>query len=263
MDKVSSLREFELYLSARCRPSTTKVYVHALKLWFSYLNGSDPSQRTAQSYIDSLIKMKLSSSTINLRGHAIRRWFKWRGKTIELDYPTSIHLGDPEYLTIDEIGRLIAVCRTPLERMLVIVLFDTAIRISELLNLYVDCIDWKRKLISITRKGGKSDLVNVSDRGLQALRDWLDARAFNTEKVLGNIEYYDVWALIKSIGKRANLRVKLRPHLFRHSRAIHMLMNGAALTDVQQHLGHRSIATTANVYGRFKAIDLKARIPKW
>jgi len=263
MDKASSLLGFEAYLKARCRPGTTEVYIHALRLWFSYLNGSEPSRKTAQSYIESLIRKKLSSSTVNLRAHAIRRWFKWRGKSIELDYPTSNYYREPEYLKIDEVEKVISVCRTPLERALIIVLFDTGVRISELLNTHVDDIDWKKKLISVVRKGGRESYVNISDKGLQALREWLDSRQFNTDKVFGSLEYYDAWRLFKDIGKNANLRINLRPHLLRHSRAIFMLMNGATLHDVQMHLGHMSITTTANVYSRFKAIDLKERIPAW
>lgn len=264
MDRASSLQGFEAYLKSRCRPGTTKVYIHALRLWFSYLNGNNPSQKTAQSYIESLIKKKLSSSTVNLRAHAIRRWFKWRGKSIELDYPTSDYYKEPEYLEIDEIEKVIAVCRTPLERALITLLFDTGVRISELLNIHVDNIDWKRKLISVVRKGGRESWVNVSDKGLQALTEWLDTRQFNTERVFGSLVYYDAWRLFKDIGKRANLDgVNIHPHIFRHSRAIFMLMNEATLYDVQQHLGHKSITTTANIYGKFKAVDLKKRIPAW
>lgn len=261
MDKSNTLTEFGHYVSARCRPGTAKVYVHALKLWFNYLDGGKPSQETAQSYVNHLINRKLSRSTINLRGHAIKRWFKWMGSPIELDYPTSVNIKEPEYLNIKEVEKVIAVCRTPLERALVIVLFDTAVRISELLNIRVDDIDWSRGLLSVTRKGGNRDLVNISDRGLKALREWLDSRQLNTERVFGSIEYYDVWGLLRSIGARVKL--KLRPHMFRHSRAVFMLMNNASLHDVMMHLGHKSINTTAAIYGRYTAMDLKKRIPKW
>lgn len=263
MDKVSSLQDFESYLKVRCRPGTAKVYMHALRLWFLYLNGGQPSKKTAQSYIELLIEKKLSSSTVNLRAHAIRRWFKWRGKSIELDYPTSSYYKEPEYLEIDEVEKVIAACRTPLERALVILLFDTGVRISELLGIDVDDVDWKRKLICVVRKGGGESFVNVSDKGLQALKQWLDSRQFNTQKVFGSIEYYPTWRLLKSIGKRSGLDANVHPHIFRHSRAIFMLMNDAELYDVQQHLGHKSITTTANIYGKFKAVHLKGRIPSW
>jgi len=264
MDKASSLLGFEAYLKVRCRPGTAKVYMHALRLWFLYLNGGQPSQKTAQSYIESLITKKLSSSTVNLRAHAIRRWFKWRGKSIELDYPTSDYYKEPEYLEISEVEKVIAVCRTPLERALVILLFDTGVRISELLGIHIDDVDWNRKLISVVRKGGRESYVNASDKGLNALKEWLDTRQFNTERVFGSLEYYPTWRLLKDIGKRANLNgVNIHPHIFRHSRAIFMLMNGATLHDVQQHLAHKSITTTANIYGKFKAVDLRERIPGW
>ena len=263
MDKQNILREFTTYLDARCRPGTSKVYTHALGLWFAYLNDNEPSQQSAQSYINHLLKQKLSPSTINLRGNAIRRWFKSKGMKVELDFPTSIQYKEPEYLEIEEVEKLITVCKTPLERTLVMVLFDTAVRISELLNLRVKDIDWRRKLISVTRKGGHQEWVNIGDKGLQALRFWLDNRGFDTEKVFGGLDYYSAWQLTKNLGKRSGVKVNIHPHIFRHSRAIFMRMNGAELADVQQHLGHKSITTTANIYGRFKAVDLKNRIPKW
>lgn len=265
MDKTSNLQKFESYLTDRkCRPGTVKVYTYALGLWFSFLNGNEPSKKTAQLYIESLIKKNLSPSTVNLRAHAIRRWFKSRGESLELDYPTSDYYKEPEYLEIEEIEKVIAVCRTPLERALIIVLFDTGVRISELLNVHVDGINWGRKLLSVIRKGGKEALVNVSDKGLQALQEWLDSRQFNTDRVFGSLEYYDAWRLIKSIGKRTGLSgVNIHPHIFRHSRAIYMLMNDAEYHDVQQHLGHKSITTTLNIYGKFKAIHLRKRIPEW
>jgi len=262
MDKLNTIQQFESYLNARCQPGTAKVYVNALKLWLSYLNGNEPSQKSAQSYINSLIKKKLSPSTVNLRGSAIRRWFKYQGIKIELDYPTAIRLKEPQYLSIEEVEQVIAACRTPLERALVIILFDTAVRVSELMNLRIKDIDWNKGLLSVTRKGGGGDLVNISDRGAKALRDWIDSRQLDTERVFGSVEYYDVWRLLRVIGKRAGLK-NVRPHIFRHSRAIQMLSNGATIYAVQQHLGHKNISTTMNVYGRFKAADLKEQIPSW
>ena len=129
--------------------------------------------------------------------------------------------------------------------------------------MHVDDINWEGGLLSVISKGGKADFVNISSRGLEALRIWLDNRQIDTEKVFGSIEYYDAWRLLRNISKRGKFRIELRPHLLRHSRAIQMLRNGATIYAVQQHLRHRSISTTMNIYGRFKAGDLKEQIPKW
>jgi len=258
-----NVQEFRSYLEARYRPGTAKVYADAVARWLSSTNGVAPTQESAQAYINSLIKDGLSSSTVNLRAHSIKKWFKWQGSKIELDYPTSIRPRDPEYLSPAELKKVISVCRTPLEKALVVVLFDTALRISELLNIRVSDIDWENGLLSVTRKGGWVDKVNISGKGIEALKEWLSHRPVNDTKVFGSIEYYDAWRLLKKIGQRAKLSINLRPHIFRHSRAIQMLMKGATIQDVMLHLGHKNMNTTASIYGRFKAVDLKRRIPQW
>jgi len=103
--------------------------------------------------------------------------------------------------------------------------------------------------------------VNISSKGLAALEEWLDARNSRSKKVFMGLSYYDAWVMIKAVGRRAG--IPLHPHIFRHSRAVQMLMNGAELHTVQQHLGHKSITTTANLYGRFKAVHLKELVPAW
>ncbi len=260
MSYKTVLLKFDAYLAEHVSPNTLKVYTHAIKLWFVYLDGDKPSQYSAQAYVDSLRRAGKAASTISLRANAIMRLFKWQGKPIVLDCPT-IRLGEPEYLVLEEIERLLATTTTVLEETLIIVLFDTAVRISELLNIELSDINWTGKYISVIRKGGRREEVNISDKALEALSTWLDVRQTESKKVFMDLSYYDAWLIIKIAGKRAGL--KLHPHIFRHSRAIHMLMNGADMRIVKEHLGHTNIATTYNIYGRFKAVHLKELVPAW
>lgn len=265
---VIELTRFKSYLDGKVRPGTVRLYVYAVGKWFIHLqclNGSvnvlsKADRLHAQAYVDMMKNEHKSPSTVCTHAHAIMRYFKWKGKVVELECP-SITFGDPEYLSLADVKRLIAACRTPLERAIVIVLFDTAIRINELLTLESEDIDRDMGMITVTRKGGKRDAVNISERAMGALDEWISARKSKTTHVFDNMRYWDAWNMVKQIGIRAGLKV--HPHMLRHSRAIHMLMNGAKLHDVQQALGHRSITTTADIYGRFKAIDLKDRIPAW
>jgi len=260
MSYTTDLHKFEEYLEGRVSPNTVKVYMYALRQWMGYLDGNRPSQETAQSYLDKLSKAGKSASTVSLRGHAIMRFFRWKGKPIILDIPT-IQIGDIDYLVIEQIEVLLATCNTVLECTLITVLFDTAIRISELLNLELDDIDWVNGLITVIRKGGRKEEVNISVKALESLGEWLDARESQSKRVFMDISYYDAWRVIKGVGKRAG--IEIHPHIFRHSRAVHMLMNGADIRVVKDHLGHKNIATTINIYGRFMAKHLKQLVPVW
>lgn len=260
MSYKADLAKFEEYLKSRVSPNTVEVYIYALKRWFQVLDGDKASQETAQAYVDRLIKAGKSASTASLSAHSIMRYFRWKGKPITLDCPT-IRIGEIKYLVIEEIEKLLAICITVLEEMLITVLFDTAVRISELLNLELDDINWDRGLISVVRKGGRKEEVNISEKALDALSAWLDVRKSNSKRVFMDISYYDAWVILRDVGKRAG--IKVNPHIFRHSRAIHMLMNGADIRTVKDHLGHRNIATTIDIYGRFMAIHLKELVPSW
>ncbi len=260
MDKTNELTVFEEYLNRRVAPGTVRVYIYALKLFFRWLDDGNPSQRLAQLYVDQITASGLSPNTVSTRAHAIRRWFRFKGNKIDLDCPT-IRQGEPEYLTVDQVYKVIGACNTLLERALVIVLFDTAVRISELLNINVDDIDWNGGFITVTRKGGRVEQVNTGKDALGVLEEWLAVRESSDNRVFMDIDYLRAWATIKGIGKRTGM--PLHPHIFRHSRAIQMLMTGAEITTVQQHLGHTRLATTADLYGKFKAVHLKKRVPAW
>lgn len=257
---MSDIERFADYLKDRVSPNTVRVYTYAVEQWLRTLNGNKPSQQGAQSYINRLIKAGRAPNTVSLRAYAIIRFFKWKGKAITLDRP-AIRIGEPDYLVLDQIEALLAVCNTVLERVLITVLFDTAVRVSELLNLELDDINRHNGFISVIRKGGRREEVNISEKGMNALEDWLDARESESNRVFMDLSYYDTWALMRRVGKRAH--IKVHPHIFRHSRAIHMLMNGAELHTVKEHLGHKNEATTANIYGRFKAVHLKELVPAW
>jgi len=260
MSYKSDLVKFEGYLRDRVSPNTVRVYMYALRRWFQSLDGGGISQEAAQTYIDGLMKAGKSASTASLRAHAIMRFFRWKGKLIILDCPT-IRIGEIKYLVIEEIEKLLAMCETALEETLVTVLFDTAVRISELLNLELDDIDWKRGLISVMRKGGRKEEVNISEKALTILAEWLEVRESESKRVFMDISYFDAWVILRALGRRAD--IKVNPHIFRHSRAVHMLMNGADIRTVKDHLGHRNVATTINIYGRFMAIHLKELVPAW
>lgn len=260
MNDMQELTQFRDYLSIRVQPGTVKVYINALRMWFASSNGSGQTTAAAQAYIDSLAKAGKSPSTVSTQAHAIMRYFRWKGENIRLDCPT-IRVGEPDYLSMKQIKTVLGACRSVLERTLVIVLFDTAVRISELLNLKLTDIDRDNGLIGVTRKGGRLEMVNISGKALDQLEVWLEARKSKSEMVFMDLEYYDAWRIVKKLGER--LGIKMHPHIFRHSRAVQMLLSGATLHDVQMHLGHASITTTANIYGRFKAIDTKSRIPSW
>ena len=264
------LSGFSSYLTTRVSKGTKELYminiIHWVRWVLQNVNSVNKTgivealnEKSAQDYINVLTKSK-SSSTASVSGHAVLRFLRWRGIDTKLEMPP-ITFSEPKYKTMDQVNKVLSHCDTPLEKTLITMLFDSGVRINELLNLKLSDIDWKMTTITVTRKGGRRDDVNISDRSITVLSEWLSNRKFKSDRVFGDLTYYQSWKIIKKIGIRSGIRIT--PHTFRHSRAVQMLKSGTDMYVVQQHLGHRRIATTMDIYGRFKAADLKDKIPDW
>jgi integrase len=255
----SRLVDFDEYLVKRkVAQGTRKLYIDDLSIWLETIDNPEPTQADAQKYIDSLTR--LSAATIAIIAHAMMKWFKFRGIVLELETP-KVRQSDPQYLTVKEFSDALEKCVSQLEKTMLIVLFDSGVRISELINLNLSDINYTNKTITVTRKGGKVDTVNISDKALNELSRWIESRNITSDRIFGEMTYYTAWEIFKKIGLRIGKH--LHPHMLRHSRAIQMLIAGAPMHIVQQHLGHVNIATTANIYSKFTVGDLRKQIPDW
>lgn len=261
MQSTEELNQFTEYMKGRVGESTLHMYVHALNHFFASINGSALTPELAQEYLNSLTKLGKSPSTVGLRAHAIMNYFKYKKMDVHLDCPP-IKVKKPEYLKPPEIDMVIKACRTQLEKTIVVMLYDTAVRISELLNLTTDNIDWDNGMISVIRKGGRETEVNMSPKASRELKSWLNMRQGASKKVFMDLDYYTVWGMVKAIGRRAGM-TNVHPHIFRHSRAIQLLRSRVPINIVSQHLGHKSISTTIDIYGQFTTMDIKEQIVSW
>lgn len=262
-DKNLDLDAFREYLDVRViqdtlSPDTVTTYLAVLLPFWAWLNGRMPCRELDQQYLDMLTLKGKSPSTVATTAHAIKRWHRWKDEAVDLEYPT-VTVGKPKYLDVDQIEELLEKCVTPLEQVLIRVLFDTAVRISELMRITLGDIDWEQGLVSVVRKGGHEGQVVMQPESMQAIRKWLSVRRSDDDRVFMDFNSSYARALIKKIGRRAGLHVT--PHMFRHSRAIQMLVLGIDPYVVQQHLGHLDIRTTLNVYGQFLPQHLRSRIP--
>jgi integrase/recombinase XerD len=256
MNKKLQLFNFDTYLEKRVSAGTRKLYMRSIEIWFQNLGSSEPTKELAQQYIDSLVK--LAPNTVAIIAHAIMRYFRWIGQAVELDRP-KVHVPEPEYLSVDQVKQLKNASITQLERTLVVLVFDSGIRISEFLNLTVDNIHFDTKMITVTVKGNRVVDVNIGDTAIDELSKWLETRPIKSNRVFGDMNYQSAYKMLRAIGARVNIEV--HPHMLRHSRAIQMLTAGTEMYVVQQQLNHVNLGTTANIYGRFKAIDLRKKIP--
>jgi len=154
------------------------------------------------------------------------------------------------------------------DRAILELLYASGLRVSELVNVTLDRLDFDNRIIRVTGKGDKTRLVPVGKRACEAIATYLNReRPAMVKKRTGNEIFLSsrgtklttvrIWQIVKAAAKNAGLDINVYPHLLRHSFATHLLSNGADLRIIQEMLGHADISTT-QVYTHVDQQRLKA-----
>jgi site-specific recombinase XerD len=239
--------------------STRECYIRTIKEFATFFNCSPDRLglehiRIFQAHL--FRDRKLSPNTVNQRLAALRFFFvktlhrPWN--TAETPYPKRVkHL--PKVMSPEEVGLLIESADLPFHRMILMTLYATGVRRSELANMRVSDIDSKRMVIRIRGKGLKDREVMLSKVLIEALREhwkqhqpkewlfpggsWHTSSRPITPKV--------AWQACLRAAKRCGLEKKVHPHVLRHCFATHLLDAGTDLRTIQKLLGHSSLEQTA------------------
>jgi len=176
-------------------------------------------------------------------------------------------------LTLEEIRMLIEVCdmqsnRGYRNRIILEMLYDTAIRASELCAVNIDNLDLAGGYLHVqSGKGDKDRIVPVSGRVCDLIRRY---RMFIRETFVGGnddgtlilnrygrmFNYKGILKIVKICAQKAGFTKNITCHVFRHTCATHMLQNGANIRVIQELLGHDSLTST-QIYTRLTIKDLK------
>lgn len=183
------------------------------------------------------------------------------------------------YLTEEELQKLFNSIDTSTNKgrrnlILLTLLYDTAARSNEIVNLRIEDIHLEEKYIILTGKGNKQRIVSMMEQTKKLLINYMkenhieNGYLFNINGNKMNNEFIrDVIKTINSLNKQ------ISPHTFRHTRAVHLLDKGVNIIYIQELLGHTSINTTmeyAKVIekSKFEAIkkanlEIDNNLPDW
>ena len=129
-------------------------------------------------------------------------------------------------------------------------LYATGVRVSELVNIKLNDIDFNRRVIRVIGKGSKERLIPFGEKAFIALNNYLASREHRNIKeiFLSNrgtgITRISFWNRVKFYLSRCGLSIEISPHTLRHAFATHILNRGADLRSVQMLLGHSDLSTT-------------------
>ncbi|HLH24828.1 MAG TPA: tyrosine-type recombinase/integrase [Chloroflexota bacterium] len=154
----------------------------------------------------------------------------------------------PKCLAAGEPERLVRACTTDRDRLLVECGLFLGLRVSELVHLQIEEVDLDaRRLLVNQGKGGKDRYVPIPQKLMAALAAWIGKRTAGPvflSRLGRGLTTRAVQQMLQAAGERAGLPRRVTPHMLRHTYATRLLERGATLREVQELLGHSSVATT-------------------
>lgn len=253
--------------------NTLEAYGRDLKRYLTFLEQkeiSDARSVAPQTVVDFLVQIKsegLSANSMNRALAALRGFYNYllQERVLEESPLTHIELAKvwmrlPDTVSQEEMNRILSGPdhSTPSglrDRAMLELLYATGLRVSELISLSMNSINWQVGFLAVMGKGGKERVVPVGRTAYDFVRRYVDearpkfVRSKTTEVLFLNrfgraFTRQGLWKIIVGYAQKAGLQKNVHPHTFRHSFASHLLEGGADLRAVQVMLGHSDISTT-------------------
>ena len=265
--------------------NTIEAYGRDLKRFLTFLSHHNTPLLTAPpssivAFLTSLKEDGLSPRSYARALVAIRRFYLFlkREKLIEKSPASLLEMPNflkklPQILSLDEVEKLLGApnSATPLglrDRSMLETLYATGLRVTELVSLRLNDLNFQVGYITAFGKGSKERIVPLGENAILWLRRYLDTARSSILKMResdhlfvtargGRMTRQNFWALIKRYGLLCGINSeKIKPHTVRHSFATHIMERGADLRFVQALLGHADISTT-QIYTHLKTERLK------
>lgn len=128
---------------------------------------------------------------------------------------------------------------------LLVLLYDTGARASEIINLKVEDIRLEEKVVILTGKGNKQRVVPIMENTKELIDQYLNQEKINNGLIFKkNATYSLIHHLFIKLNNQKNINKNITPHTFRRSRAIHLLDKGVNIMYIKELLDHESVTTT-------------------
>ena len=239
------LNKFFKFLNDYKIKDIKKITKETVRLYFLKQKNNNISNRTLGRYYSSLNSFFLYSIEHEYIGVNPLKF---------IDYPKYTKK-IPEYIYDYQLEKLLNEktsenVEIELRNKLIIhLLLDTGVRVSELVNIKVHDIDVEERIIKVFGKGSKERFVFFTSKTKELLINYFIKRKEKaiTDNLLINykgekLTERSVQKIIKLVGEKIGLDI--HPHLLRHTFATDLLNKGADIRMIQELLGHENLDTT-------------------
>ncbi len=184
----------------------------------------------------------------------------------------------PHFLSTDDIGRLLESPPSDKlgrrDRAILETLYSAGLRVSEVVGLNDDDIDFAGSVLRVRGKGKKERLAPIGSFAAKAIRIWMAerkslqrapapgvSRPLFVNRFGKRLTTRSVARMLEKYLRQTGLDSRTTPHTLRHSFATHLLDRGADIRSVQELLGHKSLVTT-QIYTHVSTANLRAAYEK-
>jgi integrase/recombinase XerC len=274
------ISEFLEYLKVTKNYSlhTVTAYENDLLQFGEYISKSGKNEKTDFNKIDLVFlksfisdlsdprarKNKYTKKSISRKISVLKSFYKYllSKKYIAKNFASALIFPKvarklPSFLTENEINKLLdekyVSDLSLLDKAVIELFYSTGIRLSELINLRIDKVNFRNRTIKVFGKGSKERIVPFGEQADKALKNYLSIRDIcnvsNSDYLFLNNSGKKLYPVKvnRMIKKNLSLVTDLKkksPHVLRHTFATHLLDRGADIRAVKDMLGHESLSTT-------------------
>jgi site-specific recombinase XerD len=274
MQTMTTAQSLELFLTALRGQSysskTLRAYGDDLRQFLSWVEKNrvdwdEPkrfSRADIEGFMNALASQQMSGITRVRKLAAIRKWFAFMVENkIMAGNPAHTVKGarreekEPGILYKEQYKALLYEASDNIRDYAIIQTFlQTGIRLSELVNLRVEDIDFEHRILTVRQGKGKKDRqIPLVDEAVKALRNYLRYR--NTELILDDETFFlakngtslnvsSVKYIVAKYVKKAGIRKKVSVHTLRHTFGAHKADKHMSLATLQELMGHKKKETT-------------------
>lgn len=266
MDNKEFLKKIEIELKiSKSSEFTIRNYLAAIGLLLQTVqkNCQEISVDDVKLYVADHLSQK-SASTIILHLAAIKFSYQsifGKDPTASIKRPKK-EKKIPLVLTKKEIKALVDAIHNEKSKTMVSLIYACGFRVSEIVNLKIDDLDFEEMTGVIKQAKGKKDRIFNIPKYLEEDLKYIikKQKEKNHEFVFsgpnGKLTTRNLQKIVSNASKRANIKKEVHCHTLRHSFATHLLENGVDIRKIQELLGHADLSTT-QIYTHISNEELK------
>ena len=264
--KINVINDFISYISKKNYSINTYTsYINDLYYFYIFIK-KDLTKVTFEDikdYLEHLNLKKEKPSSVRRKISSLKSFYKFLYKNDYMDkkdYPLTkiaypkMEKKLPKFIYYNDLLEIINESTKDKDgvrdRLIIEMLYATGVRVSELINIKINDIDFNNRRIIVLGKGNKERIVYYGEYAEEVLKEYMKTHERKNHNYLfvnskgGQLTDRGVRYIIDNIMSKLSVKTHVTPHVLRHTFATDMLNNGCDIKVVQELLGHSSLKAT-------------------